>query len=130
VATADKVREKPNEPLTSGVSQPRFAHKSEAEFARILDFYGVKWEYEPRTFVLEWDDEGNVKESFAPDFYLPEFNLYIELTTLKQSLANRKHKKLRKLRARYPEINIKLFELRDVHRLMVKYGKARAPEKS
>ncbi|HYM91578.1 MAG TPA: hypothetical protein VEW91_08105, partial [bacterium] len=72
----------------------RFAHRSEAEFAKILDFYGIRWLYEPRTFPLEWDDRGYVIESFNPDFYLPEYDLFIELTTLKQSLVTRKNRKV------------------------------------
>ena len=100
----------------------RFAHRSEAEFARILDFYGIRWEYEPRSFPLQWDDRGHVIESFNPDFYLPEYDLYIELTTLKQSLVTRKNRKLRRLRELYPGTNIKIFYGRDYRQLLLKYG--------
>ena len=62
---------------------PKFAHPTEEAFAHILDYYGIAWDYEPRTFALHWDDEGNVTEAFSPDFYLPEQNLYVELTTLR-----------------------------------------------
>jgi hypothetical protein len=47
---------------------PGFAHASEAELARILDFYAVAWEYEPRTFPILFDRSGTVLESFSPDF--------------------------------------------------------------
>ena len=67
-----------------------FAHPSEAEFARILDFYRITWQYEPHTFTLRWHDDGSPAERFTPDFYLPELDLYVELTTLKQSLVTRK----------------------------------------
>ena len=103
-------------------SPPQFAHSSEDTFARILDFYLIKWEYEPKTFPLEWDDDGNVREAFSPDFYLPEQNLYVELTTLRPELNTRKNKKIRRMKELYPEINIKLFKRRDLHDLMVKYG--------
>jgi hypothetical protein len=99
----------------------KFAHPSEQEFARILDFYSVPWQYEPRTFQLRWDEDGNPLESFAPDFYLPEFDLYIELTTLKQSLVTRKNRKLRHLRELYPGIQVKLLYRNDYHKLMLKY---------
>ncbi|GAB4532243.1 MAG: hypothetical protein Kow0063_12500 [Anaerolineae bacterium] len=99
-----------------------FAHPSEAEFARILDFYQVAWEYEPRTFELRWDADGNVIEAFSPDFYLPEQDLYIELTTMEQRLITRKHRKLRRLRELYPEINIKLLNRSDFQQMMFKYG--------
>ena len=99
-----------------------FAHQSERDFASILDFYQIEWRYEPRTFPLEWDSQGNVAESFTPDFYLPELDLYVELTTLKQSLVTKKNRKLRRLRELYPDVNIKLFYGRDYRRLMTKYG--------
>lgn len=99
-----------------------FAHYSEREFARILDFYQIEWQYEPRTFDLQWDEKGNPIESFSPDFYLPELDLYIELTTLRQSLVTKKNRKLRRLRELYPDINIKLFYNRDFKSLMAKYG--------
>lgn len=99
-----------------------FSHPAEEAFARILDFYGTRWEYEPRTFPLEWDDDGNVLEAFSPDFYLPEQDLYVELTTLRPQLANRKNRKFRRMAELYPEIKIKLFKRREMRSLMVKYG--------
>ena len=91
---------------TSKKPQPVFIHPIEEAFARILDFYGVTWEYEPTTFPLQWDEKGNVIEAFTPDFYLPEQNLYIELTTLRPKLTLRKNRKLKKIQELYPEINI------------------------
>ncbi len=100
-----------------------FAHASEAEMARILDFYAVRWEYEPHTFPILWNLEGDVVESFAPDFYLPDLDLYLEMTTLRQRLVRKKNRKLRRLRELYPGVNIKLFYARDFRALMLKYGK-------
>jgi hypothetical protein len=100
-----------------------FAHASEAELARILDYYGVRWEYEPRTFPIMWSLDGKVVESFSPDFYLPDMNVYVELTTLKQTLVRRKNRKLRRLRELYPDIRIKLFYGKDFRALMLKYGR-------
>ncbi len=108
--------------LSNGFS-PRFAHESEAELARILDYYGVEWRYEPVTFPISWNADGAVVESFAPDFYLPEVDLYVELTTLKQSLVRKKNRKLRHLRQLYPEVRVKLFYARDFKALMLKYGR-------
>lgn len=104
-----------------GVIAARFAHGSEAEFARILEFYGIRWEYESRSFPLEWDARGRVVESFSPDFYLPDLDLYIELTTLKQSLVTRKNRKLRRLRELYPHVRVKIFYGRDFRSLLTKY---------
>ncbi|MFN8533809.1 MAG: hypothetical protein U0556_09700 [Dehalococcoidia bacterium] len=99
-----------------------FAHESEAEFAKILDFYQIRWEYEPRSFAISWDGAGAVTRYFTPDFYLPEFDLYLELTTLRQKLVTKKNQKLRRVRELYPEINIKLFYRRDLRSLFSKYG--------
>jgi hypothetical protein len=100
-----------------GTEPPRFASPAELECAKVLDYYGIPWLYEPRTFVLERAEDGRVTEAFAPDFYLPQQDLYIELTVMKQSLVTRKNRKLRKLREQYPEIKIKLFYKRDLERL-------------
>ena len=104
-------------------ARPAFAHESEAELARILDFYAVRWEYEPHTFPILWNLDGDVLESFSPDFYLPDLDMYLELTTLKQRLVRKKNRKLRRLRELYPGIRIKLFYARDFRALMLKYGK-------
>ncbi|MGA9768556.1 MAG: hypothetical protein WBV94_05915 [Blastocatellia bacterium] len=98
-----------------------FAHESEAEFARILDFYHIVWQYEPRTFPVEWDEAGNAIKSFTPDFYLPQHDLYIELTTLKQSLVTKKNRKVRRLRELYPEVNIKILYASDYRKLVEKF---------
>jgi cytidylate kinase len=100
----------------------RFVNSAEKEFADFLEFYCIPYEYEPRTFPLKTDPEGKVIEAFTPDFYLPEQDLYIELTTMKQSLVTRKNRKLRELRRLYPEVNIRLFYRRDFLQLMAKYG--------
>ena len=104
-------------------AHPTFAHASEAELARILDFYGVRWAYEPDVFPILWNLDGDVVESFAPDFHLPDFDLYLEMTTLRQKLVRKKNRKLRRLRELYPGIRIKLFYARDFRELMLKYGK-------
>ena len=91
------------------------------ECAKVLDYYGVPWEYEPKTFVLEEDENGRVVEAFKPDFYLPEQDLYVEVTVMKQSLVTRKNRKLRKLRERYPDVRIKLFYKRDIERLAQRF---------
>jgi hypoxanthine phosphoribosyltransferase len=103
--------------------RPRpFVNDAEAECARILDFHGIPWEYEPRSFVLEEDADGRVLEAFTPDFYLSEQNCYLEVTVMKQSLITRKNRKIRKLRERYPDVTIKLFTRRDFERLAQKYS--------
>ena len=100
----------------------RFAHASERQFAKLLDFYGIDWEYEPTSFDIDFDKEGRVLQRFTPDFYLPEFDLYIEITTLNQKLVTKKNRKVRRLRERYPEISCKIFYQRDYLSLVTKYG--------
>jgi cytidylate kinase len=100
----------------------RFAHQSEEMFANLLDFYRIAWEYEPRSFPVQYAADGAVLEAFTPDFYLPEFDLYVELTTMKQSLVTRKNRKVRLLRELYPHLNIQVFYQKDFENLIFKYG--------
>ncbi len=100
----------------------RFAHNSERQFAKLLDFYGVVWEYEPRTFVLERDRAGNPAQAFTPDFYLPAYDTYIEITTLNQKLVTKKNRKARRTQELYPGVQVKVLYQRDYLELLVKYG--------
>jgi hypoxanthine phosphoribosyltransferase len=104
-----------------GRGKPRFANVVELECAKLLDYYRVPWQYEPTTFVLSRDEDGTITEAFSPDFYLPEQDLYLEITVMKQSLVTRKNRKLRKLRELYPNVNVKLFYKRDIARLAERY---------
>ena len=100
----------------------RFAHASERQFAQLLDFYQIGWEYEPTSFDLEWDKQGSVVQRFTPDFYLPQYDLYIEITTLNQKLVTKKNRKVRRLRELHPGVNCKIFYQRDYLSLVEKYG--------
>jgi hypoxanthine phosphoribosyltransferase len=108
-------------PAAARVMPTPFAHESEVEFARILDFYGIAWVYEPRSFPLRWESE-RIVEAFTPDFFLPDLNLYVELTTMRQRLATEKNRKVRLLRELYPEIKIRLLNKKDYLSLLAKYG--------
>ncbi len=107
--------------IESNQSLTQFAHPSELVFARLLDFYGIHWRYEPRTFPLQYDDKGNIVEAFSPDFYLPDSDLYVELTTMKQSLVTKKNRKVKRLRELYPDIKIRLLYQKDFEDLIFKY---------
>jgi hypothetical protein len=100
----------------------RFAHNSERQFAKLLDFYGVAWEYEPTEFILAWDRNGEPTQAFRPDFYLPAYDLYIEITTLNQKLVTKKNRKARRLRELYPGVEVKILYQRDYLNLLVKFG--------
>lgn len=99
-----------------------FAHHSEDQFARLLDFYGIDWEYEPKSFPIEFDATGSPTSYFTPDFYLPDEDVFIEITTMNQKLVTKKNRKVRQLRALYPEVRCKVFYQRDYLHLLVKYG--------
>jgi hypothetical protein len=99
-----------------------FAHEAERECARLLDFYGIRWEYEPRTFTLATDDDGRTREAFTPDFWLPDLGCYVEVTTMRQRHVTRKHRKLKRLRERHPDVRVLLFSRRDVERLATCHG--------
>ena len=109
-------------PAAVTLKRQPFSHPSEAVFANLLDFYRIAWEYEPRSFPVQWDADGRALESFTPDFYLPELDLYIELTTMKQSLVTKKNRKVKLLRAIYPHLNIQVFYQKDIQNLVFKYG--------
>lgn len=111
-------------PSSVQIEKSRFANASEQVFANLLDFYRISWEYEPRSFPLKWDNNGKVLEAFTPDFYLPEADLYIELTTMKQSLVTKKNRKVKLLKAIYPHINIQVFYQKDFQNLVFKHGLA------
>lgn len=99
-----------------------FAHESELQFARLLDFYSIDWEYEPTEFAVEWNEHGDPTRFFRPDFFLPADDLYIEITTMNQKLVTKKNRKVRQIRSLYPKIRCKVFYQRDYLHLLVKYG--------
>jgi hypothetical protein len=120
-ATQPRPESIPNPKRQDG-EPPRFSHPAEEAFAKVLDFYHARWQYEPTTFPLEWDEEGRVTTAFAPDFYLVDEDLYVELTTMKQRLVTQKNRKLRLLGELYPGVKCKLIYRRDVANLAIKYG--------
>ena len=122
VGTLVQVREeRPVFQAYCGTDPPRFANRIEVECAKILDYYGVRWDYEPQSFVLERDKEGRVVCAFTPDFYLPEQNLFFEVRVMKLSLVTRKNRKLREVQRLYPHVRVKLFYRRDIERLAQRY---------
>jgi hypothetical protein len=107
-----------------------FAHNSERQFAKLLDFYEIAWEYEPTTFDIEWDRRGIATQRFSPDFYLPAFDLYIEITTLNQKLVTKKNRKARRLTELYPDVKCKVLYQRDYLNLLIKYGLEQPSQKN
>ncbi|NCF65622.1 MAG: hypothetical protein GWP61_06595 [Chloroflexi bacterium] len=108
--------------MTTEMPAPSFVHPIEEEFARVLDYYGIRWEYEPHTFELQWDDEGKVTQAFSPDFYLPDQDLYVELTTARPKLVTIKNRKIRRMAELYPDVNVQLWKRSDLRNLMIRFG--------
>lgn len=121
VQVRKEFKKEENLSLLSHARTATFAHPSEKEFSQILDFYNIEWVYEPSSFPVSWEND-RITEMFTPDFYLPELDLYIELTTLKQSLVTIKNRKVRLLQRLYPDINITLLYKKDYDRLLQRFG--------
>lgn len=113
---------KVDEPRYGRWDEVRFAHRSEQEFARLLDFYDIKWLYEPVSFDIAWDQKGNPTSKFTPDFYLPEYDIFIEITTMNQKLVTKKNRKIKRLNELYPEVKCKIFYRKDYEHLLFKYN--------
>lgn len=99
-----------------------FKNQSEEEFAKVLDMYNLEWDYEPRTFPLKWDSDGNITQAFSPDFYLPRFDTYIELTIMNQKYTSTKKKKMELLKKLYPGTNISIVYKNDYHNLIRRFA--------
>lgn len=99
-----------------------FAHSSERQLALLLDFYEVAWEYEPRAFAIAWDDQGMPAKMFRPDFWLPEEQRFIEVTTMDQKLVTKKNGKVKALRRHHPQVDCTILYQRDYLHLVIKYG--------
>jgi len=106
-------------------ASPLFAHDSERQLAALFDFYGVRWEYEPVEFVLDWHADGTPASAFRPDFFLPDHGCFIELTTLNQKLVTKKNAKVRRMRCLYPTVEVKMLYQRDYLALLAKHGLTR-----
>lgn len=98
----------------------KFAHEAEKQFATILNFYNLDWQYEPETFVLTTDENGVVRRAFTPDFYIPEYDVYVEITVMVK--PQKKRKKINECLRLYPDLNIILMNRSDINDLVKKYA--------
>ena len=97
----------------------KFAHQSEKIFANHLDLFDIKWIYEPKSFPLKWGS-GAIKMMFTPDFYLPEMDIYIEITTMDQKLITKKQRKIKLARKLYPMNTFKLINEQQFYNFLTK----------
>ncbi|NLJ94878.1 MAG: cytidylate kinase-like family protein [Clostridiaceae bacterium] len=107
--------------MTQNSDLPEFKNESELEFVHLLNLYDIEWRYEPKSFPVEWDEQNQVTMAFSPDFYLPKFDLYLELTTMNQKYVSAKKKKLEKLKELYPDVNVKIIYKRDFLSLIQRF---------
>ena len=111
-------------------SRPAFAHPFERHFADLLDSYRIRWGYEPTSFLLARRPDGSLAECFTPDFYLPDLRTYVELTSMRQALVTRKHRKLRRFRAAYPGTRVVMLYRRDYHRMLSAWSGMSVPARA
>jgi len=125
----EKIQQKPFEESETAQKGPDYKNPAEVEFAKLLDMYNIEWKYEPKSFPVEWDAEGNVTSAFRPDFYLTDFDTYIELTTMNQHYVTQKNKKLKKMKKLYPDVNIKIVYKKDFRSLVERFNLSRGGAK-
>ena len=95
-----------------------WGHPSEEKFACILDYKRIKWKYEPHMIVLK-EKNGITVKGFRPDFYLPDKDLYIEISTAKNQ--GKKNRKMTMVADLYPHINIILLTNKRLERIFKRY---------
>lgn len=66
-------------PIETFYNGYRFRSRLEARWAVFFDDLGIKYEYEAEGFTL---DDGR---AYLPDFYLPEFNIFVEIKANRDS---------------------------------------------
>jgi hypothetical protein len=98
-----------------------FAHPAEEALAELFDRHGIRWRYEPHVFEIRRDRDGRTLQAFRPDFFLPDLDIYVECTMMKQSLTNRKNQKARNAEAQHGIVVCLLYR-RDLERLSARHG--------
>jgi len=67
----------------------------ETAMANRLDELGINWERDP-SIKLEYKTRGGRKRNYIPDFYLPDYDLYIEVKGYWTDAAKHKMKDVQK----------------------------------
>ena len=88
----------------------------EADFARILKLYNIKYEYEPKTFKLK-DENGEILH-YTPDFYVKFNNTFYEI---KGWLHELDEKKMDLFQKQYPQYNFVLINSTKFAELSLQY---------
>ena len=89
-----------------------FYSRWEANIARLFNFLGIKWIHQPRTFDLG-------SQTYTPDFYLPDYDIYIEVKNFLGRYSKIRDRKFREL---YPNTKLILLLKKDYLELERKYS--------
>ena len=81
----------------------------EAKFAQFLTLSGIEWLYEPKRFDL-----GEL--TYLPDFYIPEWDLYIEI---KGWFYKQDKRKIKLFKKKFPKMRIKVLLYNELKELGV-----------
>ncbi len=75
-----------------------FFSRWEANYARLLNYQGIKWIHQPKTFQLK-------SQRYTPDFYLPKENKFIEIKNFLTDYSIRRDREFREL---YPDLKLEM----------------------
>ncbi len=89
-----------------------FFSRWEANYARLLNFQGMRWVHQPQTFRLK-------KQNYTPDFYLPEQDKFIEIKNFLSDYSKNRDEEFRKL---YPNLRLDLILKKDYLKLQEKFA--------
>lgn len=99
-----------------------YAHEYEERFAEILDTFNIKYEYEPKTFVIKANGNGEMKQGFTPDFYIPEIDTWVEITSMSGNSCNRKNRKITAIKELHG-VNAILLKKPKINKIFWKFNK-------
>ena len=88
----------------------------EADFARVLNYCGMKYEYEPRRFTLQRADGGTL--TYAPDFFVPELHCWYEI---KGWMDQRSAEKIRLFKEQYADERLVVIDKTQFAELQMRY---------
>jgi hypothetical protein len=92
-----------------------FVTPEEERFERMLRKHSIPWEYESHLITFALDPKIGVADAgFNPDFYLPEWDIYVELTGGGAASMRKKRSKIRRAVDLYPYLRIRLLDEGDV----------------
>lgn len=83
----------------------------EANVARVFNLLNIKWQYAPKIFDLG-------KHTYRPDFYLPEYDMFIEVKNFMGDYSKQRDSLFRQ---KYPDIKLDLILKKDYSNIKSNY---------